>query len=74
MVVFLAGHRVHILFVLSLSTYLCVICVCMQFRLIMIDYILQGLETTDTSHFITPQNIERLEQAREANRVQVCLW
>lgn len=40
----------------------------------MIDYILQGLETTDTGHFITPQNIERLEQAREANRVQVCLW
>lgn len=40
----------------------------------MIDYILQGLETADTGHFITPQNIERLEQAREANRVQVCLW
>ncbi|XP_071702927.1 isoaspartyl peptidase/L-asparaginase 1 [Rutidosis leptorrhynchoides] len=30
----------------------------------------QGLETMDKSHFITPENIERLKQAKEANRVQ----
>ncbi|KAJ9568174.1 hypothetical protein OSB04_004140 [Centaurea solstitialis] len=29
-----------------------------------------GLETTDKSHFITTENIERLKQAKEANRVQ----
>ncbi|GAV85447.1 Asparaginase_2 domain-containing protein [Cephalotus follicularis] len=31
----------------------------------------QGVETVDSSHFITPENIERLEQAKEANRVQI---
>ncbi|KAF5468809.1 hypothetical protein F2P56_012929 [Juglans regia] len=31
----------------------------------------QGLETVDSSNFITPENIERLKQAKEANRVQV---
>ncbi|KAG2667073.1 hypothetical protein I3760_15G094600 [Carya illinoinensis] len=31
----------------------------------------QGLETVDSSHFITPENIERLKQAKEANRVQI---
>ncbi|CAL4917825.1 unnamed protein product [Urochloa decumbens] len=31
----------------------------------------QGLETKDPSHFITEQNIERLRQAKEANRVQI---
>lgn len=31
----------------------------------------QGVETVDTSHFITPENIERLNQAKEANRVQI---
>lgn len=31
----------------------------------------QGVETIDSSHFITAENIERLEQAREANRVQI---
>ncbi|KAF3438026.1 hypothetical protein FNV43_RR20782 [Rhamnella rubrinervis] len=31
----------------------------------------QGVETLDSSHFITPENIERLEQAKEANRVQI---
>ncbi|CAN0871303.1 Isoaspartyl peptidase/L-asparaginase 1 [Linum grandiflorum] len=30
----------------------------------------QGVETLDPSHFITPENIERLKQAKEANRVQ----
>ncbi|XP_071696051.1 isoaspartyl peptidase/L-asparaginase-like [Rutidosis leptorrhynchoides] len=30
----------------------------------------QGVETADISHFITPENIERLKQAKEANRVQ----
>ncbi|KAL8244171.1 hypothetical protein R6Q59_010429 [Mikania micrantha] len=30
----------------------------------------QGLETVDKSHFITPENIDRLKQAKEANRVQ----
>ncbi|KVH99292.1 Peptidase T2, asparaginase 2 [Cynara cardunculus var. scolymus] len=30
----------------------------------------QGLETIDESHFITTENIERLKQAKEANRVQ----
>ncbi|CAI0556574.1 unnamed protein product [Linum tenue] len=30
-----------------------------------------GLETVDPSHFITPENIERLKQAKEANRVQI---
>ncbi|KAI3688822.1 hypothetical protein L2E82_46678 [Cichorium intybus] len=30
----------------------------------------QGLKTVDQSHFITPENIERLKQAKEANRVQ----
>ncbi|CAL1389562.1 unnamed protein product [Linum trigynum] len=30
-----------------------------------------GLETVDPSHFITPGNIERLKQAKEANRVQI---
>ncbi|KZV21706.1 l-asparaginase [Dorcoceras hygrometricum] len=31
----------------------------------------QGVENTDTSHFITPENIERLKQAKAANRVQI---
>lgn len=31
----------------------------------------QGVETTDKSHFITSENIERLKQAKEANRVQI---
>ncbi|XXG55494.1 hypothetical protein AAC387_Pa03g3154 [Persea americana] len=31
----------------------------------------QGVETVDASHFITPENIERLSQAKEANRVQI---
>ncbi|KAJ1388547.1 Peptidase T2, asparaginase 2 [Sesbania bispinosa] len=31
----------------------------------------QGVETVDSSHFITAENIERLKQAKEANRVQV---
>ncbi|KAF5933783.1 hypothetical protein HYC85_029954 [Camellia sinensis] len=30
----------------------------------------QGVETLDRSHFITSENIERLKQAKEANRVQ----
>ncbi|KAK6153495.1 hypothetical protein DH2020_013134 [Rehmannia glutinosa] len=30
----------------------------------------QGMETVDSSHFITPENIERLKQAKTANRVQ----
>ncbi|CAA7399336.1 unnamed protein product [Spirodela intermedia] len=31
----------------------------------------QGLETADPSHFITPENVERLKQAKEAKAVQV---
>ncbi|KAJ4974112.1 hypothetical protein NE237_007286 [Protea cynaroides] len=31
----------------------------------------QGVETVDTSNFITSENIERLKQAKEANRVQL---
>ncbi|CAN6282308.1 unnamed protein product [Urochloa humidicola] len=31
----------------------------------------QGVETKDPSHFITEHNIERLRQAKEANRVQI---
>ncbi|KAK8961808.1 Isoaspartyl peptidase/L-asparaginase 1 [Platanthera guangdongensis] len=31
----------------------------------------QGVETRDASHFITPENIERLAQAKAANRVQI---
>ncbi|KAG4171041.1 hypothetical protein ERO13_A12G184200v2 [Gossypium hirsutum] len=31
----------------------------------------QGLETVEMSHFITPENIERLKQAQEADRVQL---
>ncbi|KAB1212828.1 Isoaspartyl peptidase/L-asparaginase 1 [Morella rubra] len=31
----------------------------------------QGVENVDSSHFITPENIERLKQAKEANRVQM---
>jgi len=31
----------------------------------------QGVETLDSTHFITAENIERLKQAIEANRVQV---
>ncbi|KAG5233998.1 hypothetical protein OIU77_000694 [Salix suchowensis] len=31
----------------------------------------QGVETVDSSHFITPENIERLKQAKEADRVQI---
>ncbi|KAI7984976.1 Isoaspartyl peptidase/L-asparaginase 1 [Camellia lanceoleosa] len=31
----------------------------------------QGVETLDRSHFITSENIERLKQAKEANRVQL---
>ncbi|KAK7330265.1 hypothetical protein VNO77_24454 [Canavalia gladiata] len=31
----------------------------------------QGVETVDSSHFITAENIERLKQAKEANRVQI---
>lgn len=31
----------------------------------------QGVETVDPSHFITSENIERLNRAKEANRVQI---
>ncbi|CAB4311519.1 unnamed protein product [Prunus armeniaca] len=31
----------------------------------------QGVETVDSSHFITPENVERLKHAKVANRVQV---
>lgn len=31
----------------------------------------QGVETVDSNHFITPENVERLKQAKEANRVQI---
>ncbi|EXB89117.1 Isoaspartyl peptidase/L-asparaginase 1 [Morus notabilis] len=31
----------------------------------------QGVETVDSSHFITAENIERLKQAKEANRIQL---
>lgn len=31
----------------------------------------QGVETVESSHFITPENIVRLKQAKEANRVQI---
>jgi len=31
----------------------------------------QGVETADPSYFVTPENIERLNQAKEAKRVQV---
>ncbi|XWS37244.1 hypothetical protein CRYUN_Cryun19dG0026800 [Craigia yunnanensis] len=31
----------------------------------------QGLEIVDPTYFITPENIERLKQAQEANRVQI---
>ncbi|XP_051116672.1 isoaspartyl peptidase/L-asparaginase 1 [Andrographis paniculata] len=31
----------------------------------------QGIEVVDSSHFITLENIERLKQAKEANRVQI---
>ncbi|XP_027331574.1 isoaspartyl peptidase/L-asparaginase-like isoform X2 [Abrus precatorius] len=31
----------------------------------------QGVQTADSSHFITAENIERLKQAKEANRVQI---
>ncbi|GMI67370.1 asparaginase A1 [Hibiscus trionum] len=31
----------------------------------------QGVETADPSYFVTPENIERLKQAQEANRVQI---
>ncbi|GJT92242.1 isoaspartyl peptidase/L-asparaginase 1 [Tanacetum coccineum] len=34
------------------------------------SHIFNGLETVDKSHFITPENVERLKQAKEANRVQ----
>lgn len=37
----------------------------------MTSQFVQGVETVDSSHFITPQNIERLQQAKEANAVQV---
>ncbi|XP_024032336.1 isoaspartyl peptidase/L-asparaginase 1-like, partial [Morus notabilis] len=30
-----------------------------------------GVETVDSSHFITAENIERLKQAKEANRIQL---
>ncbi|PON46436.1 Peptidase T2, asparaginase [Parasponia andersonii] len=31
----------------------------------------QGVETVDSSYFVTPENIERLNQAKEANRTQL---
>ncbi|KAF5199535.1 Isoaspartyl peptidase/L-asparaginase [Thalictrum thalictroides] len=31
----------------------------------------QGVKMVDENHFITPENIERLKQAKEANRVQI---
>jgi hypothetical protein len=37
----------------------------------MTSQFVQGVETVDPSHFITPQNIERLKQAKEANTAQV---
>lgn len=33
----------------------------------------QGEETVDTSFFVTEENLEKLEKAREANSVQVNL-
>ena len=39
--------------------------------LVVTCHIRQGVETKDPSHFITEHNIERLRQAKEANRVQV---
>ncbi|KAH0666652.1 hypothetical protein KY285_027858 [Solanum tuberosum] len=36
-----------------------------------LDVVELGVETVDSSHFITPQNIERLKQAKAANSVQV---
>lgn len=40
--------------------------------------IFQGVDTVVSSHFITAENVERLKQAKEANRVQVfkfaCGW
>lgn len=35
------------------------------------DVILQGVETVDTSFFITEENQEKLERARKTNSVQV---
>ncbi|KAK3011916.1 hypothetical protein RJ639_013009, partial [Escallonia herrerae] len=32
----------------------------------------QGVEMIETSHFITPENVDRLKQGKEANRVHVC--
>ncbi|XP_073107522.1 isoaspartyl peptidase/L-asparaginase isoform X3 [Elaeis guineensis] len=32
---------------------------------------LVGVATVDANHFITPENVERLKQAKEANRVQI---
>ncbi|KAF3782228.1 Isoaspartyl peptidase/L-asparaginase [Nymphaea thermarum] len=31
----------------------------------------QGIETVDTSYFVTPENIERLRNAKEAKKVQI---
>ncbi|KAL5723304.1 beta-aspartyl-peptidase [Ranunculus cassubicifolius] len=31
----------------------------------------QGVKTVDANHFVTPENIERLKQAKEANSVQI---
>lgn len=31
----------------------------------------QGVKTVDTSNFITSENVERLKQAKEANRIQI---
>jgi hypothetical protein len=36
-----------------------------------VDVILQGVETVDTSFFITEENQEKLERARKTNSVQV---
>ena len=33
----------------------------------------QGEETVDTSFFVTEENLEKLEKAREANSIQVNL-
>ena len=55
----------------------CLVTVCFNYakiiHVIMSSCIIQGVETVDASHFVTPENIERLQQAKEANRVQVCI-
>lgn len=77
LVVRVYGHGKSLCYMLMLSIdsdHLYAVILPIPLRIAYELFSLQGIETVDSNHFITPENIERLKQAKEANRVQVCLF